>query len=97
MSLALWGIAAAILFLTLTLKGRLTMSTEALDRLTREVSEMTTVAASPVPLIGGLAQQIRDNATNPEALVVLADSLDASGTALAEAVSANAPAASDAL
>lgn len=67
-------------------------STE-LQRLTDEVAQTTTVIDSAVALIGGLAQQIRDNATNPAALNALADSLDTKSNELAAAVTANTPSA----
>jgi hypothetical protein len=62
-----------------------------LARLTTEVQEMAGVVDSAVVLIGGLAQQIRDMATDPAALNALADSLDAQASTLAAAVAANSP------
>lgn len=73
-------------------KGYTTMS-EALDRLTKEVSETRAATASALALIAGLAGQIRDNAEDPAALNVLADSLDESQSEIAAAVTANTPAA----
>ncbi len=66
------------------------MSAE-LDRLTTEVSENTTVIESAIALIEGLAQQIRDNATDPASLTALADSLDSESNKLGAAVAANTP------
>ena len=74
--------------LLLTEAGK--MSAE-LDRLTAEVTEMGAVVDSAVTLINGLAQQIRDLATDPAALNGLADELDAKANALAAAVAANTP------
>lgn len=102
MSLALCAIAVAVVFLgfevrkgalalTSTLKGQTDMASEALARITAEVSEIKTAAESAVALIGSLAQQIRDNATDPVALNALADELDTTSTALAAAVTANTP------
>lgn len=64
----------------------------ALDRLTAEVAETKTAVNSVLALVEGLAQQIRDNATDPVALNALADELDAQQAALAAAVAANTPA-----
>ena len=62
-----------------------------LDKLTTEVAETKTVAASAVTLIEGLAQQIRDLKDDPIALEALAAELDSTTNALAAAVSANTP------
>lgn len=62
-----------------------------LARLQTEVAEMATVVDSAVGLINGLAQQIRDLATDPAALNALADSLDSKAGELAAAVVANTP------
>lgn len=72
-------------------KEQTNMSTE-LDRLKASTAAIKTVADSAVTLINGLAQQIRDNATDPAALNALADELDADQAELAAAVSANTPA-----
>ncbi len=66
---------------------------QSLDRLTREVSENRDAVDSLVELITGLAQQIRDNATDQAALEELANSLDAQQDTIAAAVSANTSAA----
>lgn len=71
---------------------RLIKMSVALDRLTAEVAETKTIAASAVALIRGLAQQIRDNATDPAALNALADELDATQADLGAAVAENTPA-----
>lgn len=68
------------------------MSAE-IDRLTASVTSLTTVDDSLVALVGNLAQTIRDNATDPAALNALADKLDAESTKVADAVTANTPAA----
>lgn len=62
-----------------------------LARLQTEVAEMAGVVDSAVALINGLAQQIRDLATDPAALTALADSLDSKAGELAAAVVANTP------
>jgi hypothetical protein len=62
-----------------------------LARLQTEVAEMSGVVDSAIGLINGLAQQIRDLATDPAALNALADSLDAKAGELAAAVVANTP------
>jgi hypothetical protein len=46
-----------------------------------------------VSLIQGLAQQVRDNADDPAELQALAGQLESSANALAQAVTANTPAA----
>ena len=69
------------------------MSVE-LDALTVKVQETTTVAQSAIALINGLATQIADLKDDPAALQALADSLGASSTALAAAITANTPQAS---
>lgn len=65
---------------------------EQLDRLTTEVQQTGTVIDSAITLLNSLAQQIRDNATDPAALTQLADDLDAKQQALAAAITANTPA-----
>lgn len=64
-----------------------------LARLQTEVSENGDAIASAVTLLGGLAQALRDVATDPAAVTALADSLDAQTNALAAAVVENTPAA----
>lgn len=64
-----------------------------LDKITAEVAETKTVMQSAVVLIAGLAGQIRDLKDDPAALSALADSLDTDSSALADAVTANTPAA----
>ncbi len=66
------------------------MSAE-LDRLTTEVTESRTAVDSVLALVAGLAQQIRDNATDPAALTALADQLDQQQADIAAAVTANTP------
>ena len=61
----------------------------ALDKLTSEVTEMSTAVDSAVTLIGGLADQIRELRDDPAKLDALADELDRKQTAIAEAVAAN--------
>jgi predicted nucleic acid-binding Zn-ribbon protein len=63
-----------------------------LTRLTTEVTENSSAIDSAVTLIEGLAEQIRQLATDPAALNALADQLDASSNRLAAAVQANTPA-----
>ncbi len=64
----------------------------ALDKISTEVTETKTIMESAKTLIEGLAQQIRDLSDDPAALNALADDLDASSKALADAVAANTPA-----
>lgn len=86
---ALWGAAIALLALTWKVH---TMSA-ALDRLTADVSALTTVDASAIALLSGLADQIRANAEDPAAMNKLADDIEAQNTALSAAVTANTPVA----
>ncbi len=62
-----------------------------MERLTEEVGELTTVVESAVEMINGVAQIIRDNATNEAKLRSFADELDANSKKLAEAIAANTP------
>lgn len=65
-----------------------TMSAE-LDRLTTEVEETKGAVASATALIQGLADFIRNNASDPAALKRMADSLDADQASIGEAMAAN--------
>lgn len=67
---------------------RLHMSA-ALDRLTTDVTAIRGAADSLIALVNGLAQIIRDNATDPAALNALADSLEAKVADINAAVAAN--------
>ena len=60
-----------------------------LDNLTEEVAKVTSVEQSAIALLQGLSAQIVALKTDPVALQALADSLDASSQALADAVAAN--------
>ncbi len=62
---------------------------EALDNLTAKVEAQTTVIDSAATLLATLANEIRDNAGDEDALNALADRLDANTTELANAVEAN--------
>lgn len=73
-------------------RTRIKDMSDSLDRLTAEVAETKTVAASAKAMIAGLAQQIRDNATDEAALNQLADDLDSSTNDLAGALTENTPA-----
>jgi len=64
-----------------------------LDALTAEVTRNTDVDASAIALINGLAAKIVELKNDPVALQALADSMKASSNALADAVTANTPAA----
>ena len=70
------------------------MATQAaLAALQAQVAQNTTVEASAVTLIQGLAAQITAAGTDPAALAALTTSLNTSATALAAAITANTPAA----
>jgi hypothetical protein len=66
---------------------------EQLDKLTTEVTETVTIQQSAILLLQGLSAQIAAMKDDPIALQGLADSLDASSNALAEAIAANTPVA----
>lgn len=68
-------------------------SASALAALQQQVQQNTTVEASAVTLIQGLAAQIAAAGTDPVALAALTSSLNASATSLAAAIAANTPAA----
>lgn len=86
--LVMIAIAGAVAILRMEMKDM----SDALNRLTAEVAEQKTVIDSAVTLLGSLAQQIRDNVGDEDALNSLADSLDTQTNQLAAAVSANTPA-----
>ena len=64
-----------------------------LDQLIAQVEQNTQVEASAVTLIQGIAAQLEEFKTQPEAISALAANLQASAAALAAAVAANTPAA----
>lgn len=64
------------------------MSNE-LKALADKVAQTVSTMDSAAELIAGLAQQIRDNATDPAALMALAAELDAERQQLADAVAEN--------
>jgi hypothetical protein len=68
------------------------MSAE-MDALTAAVARDVEVETSAITLINGLAAQIVALKNDPVALQALADSLTASSSQLADAVTANTPAA----
>lgn len=61
----------------------------ALDDLTAQVQATTTVEASAVTLIQGIAAQLQAAGTDPAKLSALTSQLNASAAALAAAVTAN--------
>jgi hypothetical protein len=93
MFFGLGAIAVAIVYLSRTLLKGLTMSKDALDRLTREVGEMVAAVKAATDVIAAVPQQIRDNAADPVALNGLADKLDAAQADLAAAAALISPAA----
>lgn len=64
---------------------------EAVALLTEKVALIEGKADSLITLVAGLAQIIRDNSTDPAALVALADRLEAQSGELQAAIDANAP------
>lgn len=67
------------------------MANQALDRLTKEMTENRDAVASIETLVSGLAEQIRNASSDPEALNKLADDLDANTNRLVKAVTDNTP------
>lgn len=74
-------------------KGRLIMAT--LADLATAVAAEKTVVDSAVTLLGGLSQQLKDALASgdPNAIQAIIDSVDAQKQELADAVTANTPAA----
>jgi hypothetical protein len=66
----------------------------ALDRIRASVANLTTVTTSAVQLLSMVAQEIRNNADDGDALNALADDIDSDASNLAQAMVANTPAAS---
>jgi hypothetical protein len=75
------------------MEARQMASAAALAALQAQVQQNTTVEASAVTLIQGLAAQITAAGTDPAALAALTTNLNTSATALAAAIAANTPAA----
>lgn len=73
--------------------GILRKEMAAIDDLTAQVAENTTVEGSAITLIQGIAAQLAAAGTDPAKLAALQTQLKASGDALAAAVAANTPAA----
>lgn len=65
----------------------------AIDDLTAQVAQNTTVIGSALTLIQGFAAELAAAGTDPVALAALQAQLNSSDTALAAAVAANTPAA----
>lgn len=68
---------------------RVKVMSAALDRITEEVEQTKTAVDSVLQLVSGMAEQIRELKDDPEALVRLANELDAKQQEIADAVSAN--------
>ena len=64
-----------------------------ISQLEAEVAEEVTIMESATALINGFADRLRDAGVDPAKLAQLQSDLDTKGTALAEAVAANTPAA----
>lgn len=86
---------ANITALISNLKQQETAMSAEMDRLTASVQRNTSVTDSALALISGLADQVRNAASSgdPAALNALADQIDAESQKLADAVTANTPAA----
>lgn len=64
---------------------------DAIDRAVASITAEDTAADSIIALVTSLTQIIRDNSTDPTALLAAADAADAKTAAIVEAVSANTP------
>jgi hypothetical protein len=82
-----------VLVATLFILWRLTTMNQAVERMTAEVTELTTVVSGAKTLLQNLSAQIRENAGDEAAMNALADALDEQNDTLAAAVAANTPAA----
>jgi soluble lytic murein transglycosylase-like protein len=78
---------AIALLRQLTTQGETNMAT--LADLTTEVQENSDLSASIIALLNGIAQQLRDAAADPAAIAALADQLDSTNQAIADAITAN--------
>lgn len=82
----------AALGLLNSLERRMVKMAANLQVLTDSVSKNTNAVQSAITLLNGLAAKIAELKTDPVALQALADELNASSGALADAVVANTPA-----
>jgi hypothetical protein len=64
-----------------------------IDDLEAKVASLTTVEDSAVALLGTLSQMLKDAGTDPARLSAVIATLDSDQTRLADAVTANTPAA----
>jgi uncharacterized protein YoxC len=76
------------------LLGKVNVMSQATDNLAAAVQKETSVQASAIALIQGLADQIKQLSTEPQ-VQALADQLNANADALAQAVTANTPTPAD--
>ena len=89
LTLAFDALGAKLEFLT---RKETDMSAE-VDNLRASVAHISQVGDSAMALINGLAEQLRNIATDPAAITALADELNAKADAIAADVVANTPAA----
>lgn len=82
-----------IFTLTKSIHTKLNEMSPEVQRITQEVAELKTVNQSAVALLQSLSQLIRDNIDDKAALTQLANDIDAETNTLADAVTANTPAA----
>jgi hypothetical protein len=82
-----------ILAVVQTLQAKETQIMIDLTALTAQVAQNTSVEASAVTLIQGIAAELAAAQTDPAAVAALAAQLNTSATALAAAITANTPAA----
>jgi outer membrane murein-binding lipoprotein Lpp len=82
-----------ILSLVQTLQGKEDQIIMDLKPLTAQVAQNTSLEASAVTLIQGIAAQLAADQNDPAAVAALSTQLNNSATALAAAITANTPAA----
>lgn len=91
LAFAILALGALLAFRSIHRQGKTIMAD--LTALTAQVAQNTSVEASAVTLIQGLAAQLAAAGTDPAALAALQSQLNTSATALAAAITANTPAA----
>ena len=99
LDLAIIGVGILVAQRLGVLRGTITRGLKTMDqaiaRLLASVSAQSAVIASATTLLGGLAQQIREAADDPEQLNQLADTIDAQTKDLSRAIAENTNAANE--
>lgn len=82
------AILAVLIYIATQVKG-LTAMSAAFDNLIAKVTLIEDRADALIALVNGIAQQLRDNATDPAAVNELASRLDAQAAEITAAIDAN--------